>query len=86
MSNTGPEPCTKLRADGRSSYFPILRHYSLTLTEASDRVGRTGTTICGLRDAIDQDRASSLARRRHLSNIKLHELQECRRCQNFLRP
>jgi hypothetical protein len=85
MSNTLPEPCTKLRAASRVSYVPSLRHLSLLLTGKEDLIGRIGPTICGLQGAIDQERVSFLIRSWNLlASIKIHELRPCRRCHDFV--
>jgi len=49
-------------------------------------IGRSGVTICGLRNAADQDRAQHLVSRRDPKrNIKIHELRRCRVCYHFVR-
>ncbi len=84
MSNARPVPCTKLRPPGRAPYVQALRHLSLALSGAPGMTGRTGPTICGLRGAIDQERASYLARHRRNPPVKIHELAACRRCHKFV--
>lgn len=85
MSNTQPEPCTRLRAASRVSYVPSLRHLSFLLTGQEDLIGRIGPTICGLQEAIDQERVSFLVKSWNiLASIKIHELKPCRRCHNFV--
>jgi hypothetical protein len=84
MSNSNPELCTKLRDKGRARYFQLLQHRSLVLAVEPDLPGRTGTTICGLRGAIDQERASHEAAQIDLLfKIRIHELPPCQRCQSF---
>jgi len=75
-----------VRNAGRDLYTPPLQHLSYTLAGAPGMIGRSGVTICGLRNAADQDRAQHLVSRRDPKrNIKIHELRRCRVCYHFVR-
>jgi hypothetical protein len=84
MSDTRPEPCTLLRTPSRALYVPLVRHWSYVLASDAIRPGRSGTTVCGTRGAVDQDRANYQARNiRQL--VKIDELPACERCMTFVR-
>lgn len=86
MSNTRPEPCTKVRGVGQALYRPPLRHLSYALAGTKQMIGRVGPTICGLRGAVDQERAAYLISRAYpYLNFKIHELKPCQPCHRFLR-
>jgi hypothetical protein len=85
MSNTSPEPCTKLRSAVLALYAPMIRHWSYALTSRFGSVGRSGPTICGLSEAVDQERALHLARRKNIyGNVKIDEMRSCQRCETFV--
>lgn len=73
-----------IRTPSRALYIPPIRHWSLALTSDAGRPGRSGTTICGTRGAVDQDRVNHQARNvRQL--VKINELPDCERCMTFVR-
>jgi hypothetical protein len=74
-----------VRNAGRDLYVKPLRHLSLALAGTTGMIGRTGLAICGQAGVVDQVRATHLIQRRHpWRNIKIHELEPCKRCHNFL--
>lgn len=87
MSNTRAEPCTCVAGLLRGGmYIPPLKHLSFALAPTRGMIGRVGPTICGQRSGVDQERAQYLVSSRFKwRSIKIHELQPCERCHNFVR-
>ena len=83
MSNTGPEPCSRVRPGYRGLYVAAVRHYSYALRPDDAGPGRTGPTICGVAGAADQQRINHLLAGNGY-RVRLHELRICRSCAAFM--